>query len=49
MAKPRASKKAKAKPEGECVIPPEVPKEQLHKLMLRHSEEEAQGIRDYVE
>lgn len=43
------AKKIKA-PEGDaCTIPPELPKKQLHKLMFRHSEEEAQGIRDYVE
>jgi len=28
------------------MIPPELPKEQLHKLMFRHSEEEAQVIRE---
>jgi hypothetical protein len=35
-------------PEGECVIPPAIPKPELHKLMFRHSELEAQAIRDYM-
>jgi hypothetical protein len=47
MRTPKAKKATKAaKSDG---IPPELPKEQLHKLMFRHSEEEAQKIRDYVE
>jgi len=44
-----AAKKVAGKKADECLIPPELPKEQLHKLMFRHSEEEAQGVRDYVE
>ena len=49
MTKTKTAKATKAKKTDECAIPPELPKEQLHKLMFRHSEEEAQGIRDYVE
>jgi hypothetical protein len=49
MAKAKQTKATRRKKGDECVIPPELPKEQLHKLMFRHSEEEAQGIRDYVE
>ncbi|HZH52725.1 MAG TPA: hypothetical protein VEZ16_12680 [Microvirga sp.] len=33
----------------DCVIPPALPKGDLHKLMFRYSEQEAQEIRDYVE
>ena len=39
----------KAAVEGECLIPPALPKGELHKLLFRQSEEEAQAIRDYVE
>jgi hypothetical protein len=49
MTKPKAKKATKVAKSDECIIPPELPREQLHKLMFRHSEEEAQGIRDYVE
>ena len=38
-----------AKPEGECLIPPAVPKGELHKLLFRQSEKEAQNIKEYVE
>jgi hypothetical protein len=38
-----------AVPKGECLIPPALPKGDLHKLLFRQSEEEAQGIKDYVE
>ncbi len=38
-----------APPAGDCIIPPAIPKAELHKLMFRHSELEAQTIRDYVE
>jgi len=37
-----------AKPAGDCVIPPELPKAELHKLLFRQSEHEAQEIKDYV-
>jgi len=36
-------------PDGDCVIPPALPKGELHKLLFRHSEHEAQEIREYVE
>jgi len=35
--------------EGECVVPPALPKAELRKLLFRHSEEEAQQIKEYVE
>lgn len=38
-----------AEPKGDCIIPPELPKGELHKLLFRHSEQEAQEIKDYVE
>ena len=40
MARSKLSKLAK-KRSDECTIPPEPPKEQLHKLMFRQSKEEA--------
>ena len=33
----------------ECIIPPTLPKEELHKLLFRQSDEEAQRIREYVQ
>ena len=48
------AKRAKKKPatggadEG-CLVPPALPKGELHKLLFRHSEAEAQEIKDYVE
>ncbi len=51
----KAKKKRKASgptipgpPEGECIIPPAIPKSELHKLAFRHSELEAQAIRNYM-
>ncbi|HKY41530.1 MAG TPA: hypothetical protein VJM50_00430, partial [Pyrinomonadaceae bacterium] len=41
--------RAKKIPADECIIPPALPKEELHKLLFRHSEDEAQQIREYVE
>jgi hypothetical protein len=38
-----------AKPESGSVIPPELPKEELHKLLFKSSPQEAQEIKDYVE
>ena len=38
-----------AEPKGDCVIPPKLPKGELHKLLFRHSEQAAQEIKDYVE
>ncbi len=46
MKKSEPSKSKPSNPKDECMIPPELPKEQLHKLMFRHSEEEAQVIRE---
>lgn len=34
---------------GDCVVPPALPKGELHKLLFRHSEHEAQEIKEYVE
>ena len=36
-------------PGGECVIPPALPKAELYKLLFKHSEREAQEIKEYVE
>jgi hypothetical protein len=47
--KPPKSKAKKVAPQGECLIPRALPKGDLHKLLFRQSEEEAQKIRDYVE
>ena len=44
VTKPRAKKA-----EGECVIPPALPKEELHKLTFKQSEAEVEEIRNYVE
>jgi hypothetical protein len=51
MAKTNLTKKRSktAKPEGECIIPPALPKGELHKLLFKQSEKEAQDIKDYVE
>lgn len=45
----KQAKSSKSKKSAACTIPPELPKEQLHKLMFRQSEAEAHRIRDYVE
>jgi predicted Zn-ribbon and HTH transcriptional regulator len=46
----RPKKQATRTPiDGECVIPPALPKAELHKLLFKHSEREAQEIKDYVE
>ena len=51
MAKTKLIKKQpkKAKVEGECLIPPAFPKGELHKLLFRQSDKEAQEIKEYVE
>jgi hypothetical protein len=52
MAKANSTKPKKRANTGGAdkdTIPPELPKDQLHKLMFRQSEEEAQSIKDYVE
>jgi predicted Zn-ribbon and HTH transcriptional regulator len=41
--------RATATSDGDCVIPPALPKGELHKLLFRHSEHEAQEIKEYVE
>lgn len=51
---PRKTKRAEKspvipEPKGDRVIPPALPKRELHKLLFRHSEREAQEIKDYVE
>jgi hypothetical protein len=38
-----------AKRESDCLIPPELPKGELHKLLFKSSPQEAQEIKDYVE
>jgi hypothetical protein len=38
-----------AKPESDCVIPREIPKDELHKLLFKSSPQETQEIKDYVE
>src|SRR5260370_13123528 len=47
--KPRKKRSKTAKPEGDCIIPPALPKGELHKLLFRQSDKEAQEIKDYVE
>jgi predicted Zn-ribbon and HTH transcriptional regulator len=51
MATKRQPRKvrATATSDGDCVVPPALPKGELHKLLFRHSEHEAQEIREYVE
>jgi len=45
MAKKSTDRAAK----GDCVLPPTLPKDELHKLLFRHSEDAAQRIKEYVE
>jgi hypothetical protein len=51
MATKRKPRKARARAasDGDCIIPPALSKEELHRLLFRQSENEAQQIRDYVE
>jgi hypothetical protein len=51
MAKTRVTKKQlkAAKLDGDCIIPPALPKRELHKLLFRQSDKETQEIKDYVE
>jgi len=51
MATKRQPRKVRetATSDGDCLVPPALPKEQLHKLMFRHSKQEAQEISEYVE
>lgn len=48
----RKKQKKQVKPvkvEGDCIVPPALPKGELHKLLFRQSEREAQEITEYVE
>lgn len=51
MAKriPQANKGKTAAPRGDCVIPPALPKGELHKALFRQSEKETTNIKEYVE
>jgi predicted Zn-ribbon and HTH transcriptional regulator len=49
MAKKKQPRERSAVSDGDCLIPPALPKAELHKLLFKHSEREAQGIKDYVE
>jgi len=51
MAKktPKSGKGKSAKPVGDCLIPPALPKDEMHKLLFKQSEKETQDIKDYVE
>jgi hypothetical protein len=49
MPKKAKQRRAKKVPTDECIIPPTLPKEELHKLLFRQSENEAQRIREYVQ
>jgi len=41
--------RATATSDSDCIVPPALPKGELHKLLFRHSEHEAQEIKEYVE
>lgn len=41
--------RATATSDVDCLVPPALPKQELHKLLFRYSEHEAQAIREYVE
>jgi hypothetical protein len=51
MAKktPKLVKGKSTEPLGDCLIPPAIPKGELHKLLFKQSEKETQDIKDYVE
>jgi hypothetical protein len=49
MTKKNARKERAQIPADECIIPPALPKEELHKLLFRQSENDGQRIREYVE
>ena len=49
MVKAKATKKKPAPANGGCIVPPALPKGELHKLLFRHSATEAQEIKDYDE
>jgi len=48
-ARKEDSGKAKTTSESDCLIPPALPKAELHKLLFRHSAQESKEIKDYVE
>jgi predicted Zn-ribbon and HTH transcriptional regulator len=45
----KAAKPSTGAVSTECVIPPELPKEELHKLLFRQSPHEVEAIKEYVE
>jgi predicted Zn-ribbon and HTH transcriptional regulator len=49
MTRTKQVKSRKSKKSAPCTIPPELPKEQLHKLMFHQPGAEVQSVRDYVE
>jgi hypothetical protein len=49
MAKPKPTTKKTASVVGDCAIPPEPPKEELHKFLFKSSAAEAAEIKKYVE
>lgn len=48
-AKRNRARPVQAPPDDSCVVPPGIPKPELHKLMFRQSAPEAQTIKEYVE
>jgi hypothetical protein len=44
--KPKQNKTRKGTSGDECIIPPELPKGELHKLLCRYSENESLAIKD---
>jgi len=46
---PQKRQRKKAPVKEDCLIPPALPKGEIHKLLFRQSEEEAQQIKEYVE
>jgi hypothetical protein len=51
MTKKKLPAQAKGTKEAkdECLVPPALPKGELHKLLFKQSENEAKAIKDYVE
>jgi hypothetical protein len=48
-ARVMAKKSTDKATESDCVVPPALPKGELHKLLFRKSEEDAERIKEYVE
>jgi len=46
--RPKETKRRSTAVEDDCVIPPELPKEELHRFLLAQSEPDAQAIKEYV-